>query len=59
VYCHKYIFGDGIIAKQEIFVPFNNMLQQRGLLQILHKDIPSGTNKSNYKDTRRPKKCKT
>jgi hypothetical protein len=33
VYCHKYIFGDGVIgviAKQEIFVPYNNMLQQRG-----------------------------
>jgi hypothetical protein len=30
VYCHKYIFGDGVIAKQEVCVPYNNMLQQRG-----------------------------
>jgi hypothetical protein len=58
VYCHKYIFGDGFIAKQEFFVPYKQYVATKRL-QILHKDILSDTNKSNYKDRRCPKKCKT
>lgn len=59
VYCHKYIFGDGVIAKQqEIFVPYKQYVATKRL-QILHKDILSDTDKSNYKDRRCPKKCKT